>query len=311
MVSSALSSTLSAYRAALSDPSFPRAKTLGFSLGAAALTLIEPRRLSPRARTAYRAAMSTFAGLAVTDSLRAEPLPVDRGTVGAVATGATAALMPLSEKCDAFVIDRANRLLGGATRPLLAAVTAVAMVDAMVRQHQDEMTMPELGEGASWFAHAPRSGGVFDPTADPEIPEATERDLTPKERAVLEALCSKDFPGAEAIRSQLRTARALDWGEAMIGESVLDLTVKDPEQLIVPHFQTWPVGGFFEVDGHGFSAELGVMDGLISTLYLSPVAEDDEQIIRGADLLGGRSFEEALPSASDLKPTLESARPAR
>lgn len=287
-----ISSTLSAYRSALSDPDFPRAKTLGFTLSVAALTLIEPRSLSPRSLTVYRAAVSTCAGLAVADSVRTVPLPIGHGTLGAVATGATAALMPLSEKSDAIIVDGAKRVFGRTTRPLLAGVTAAAMFDAMVRQHRDEQqgeTFPEFDEPS----------------------DAEERDLTPKERAVLEVLASKDFPGAEAIRSQLSSVRALDWGEPMTGQSVLDLQVSDPQQLIVPHFQTWPVAGVFEAEGRRFSAELGIMDGVISTLYLSPVGETEDELMEGAELLDARSFEDALPDASAVKPTLESALPTR
>lgn len=91
------------------------------------------------------------------------------------------------------------------------------------------------------------------------------RDLTPAERAVLERLCADDWPGAEAARVQLATARFGGHSHGP-GDNCFDIVVAEDAPRIAR--ADGPVHGLnvFDGDEATGAVDLWVRDGRLHSM---------------------------------------------
>lgn len=96
------------------------------------------------------------------------------------------------------------------------------------------------------------------------------RDLTKNERQLIERLLTKDFPGVEALRSQLETARA----SAIDAEGSLQFRVSGPLAAVQQRVPT--EGYYFDTEGVEFRPAVNVLLHVIEgKLHELEVYKDD------------------------------------
>ena len=255
------------------------------------LSLIEPRRLGPWSRAAYRLGVAGASGLLAADTASEEDVLLSRGLDGVLVGAATLGLMDLAEHLDARIVDAMSRR--GISRPRLALAALGAA---------GTVAMYALGARRD----APESGAEHeDDVEERELP-VPARDLV----AVLLGAAGEgaDLPGAAALRAQLAQARAHGPSEET-GEVWLD--VPETAERAVPRYQTWPVRGSFTQQGHRFEAELQIDDGLLSMLTVLPAAGEGKDAGEREDAalehLTSPGF--ALPAPSEVEMLRETAAP--
>lgn len=246
-----------------------------------ALTLIEPRDLGPWQRAAYRLAVSAGSGLMMADVAADDQPLMDPARDGLVAGGMTLGLMDLTEHVDGRIVEALHGVGVHKPRPLMAVLNA--------------------GAAALLYA-VPPSGGDWAPFDD-AFEESEPQDLPVEVRELIAMLLEPsedgtEIPGAGTLRDQLATARTYDPGYATCD---VQLLVEDPERLVVPHQQTWPVTGRFERGGLGHRLELMIGEGRLAMLTV--MVEDDEE--SGVD---PDAFEAALEALAS--PDFRFPRPA-
>ena len=236
----------------------PRSLENGLASSAAmgALTLVDPARLSPGGRLAYRGAMAALAAAGVAIELNAEDDdlvldPTSRVAITVGAAGVILALAEVSERWDAQ-LHRYLRERGVPAPRLLMAAGAAAF----------SLASFELGR----LVPRPRSAGAGEDLVLQPVP-AEVRDL------VLGMLAATEGHGAGELRAQLQTARVE--GPASGGfSSVVEFVVPQDAPLAVPHDFTFPVKAHFRTEGgEEVRTLLIVQDGLLNALVLDPVTE--------------------------------------
>lgn len=244
-----------------------------------ALSLVEPRRLGPWTRAAYRLGTAVVSGLLVADTTTEEGALLDPARDGLLAGGATLGLMDLSEHADRRIVDGLRRLGVARPRVLLAGIGAAGAAALYL--------VPSS-------ARTERGGdlGQFEDDQEPaEMPEQV--------RALIAALLEPpldggDHPGAPALRTQLDSARIV---EVDSGPGDVTLVVEQTERLAVPRNQTWPVTARFEEDGFRFSLELQVDGGRLGMLSVM-VADEEERTDEALELLDRPDYE--LPELQEI-----------
>lgn len=256
-----------------------------------ALTLIEPRRLGPWTRAAYRVGTAAVSGLLVADTTTEEGALLDPALDGLLTGGVTLGLMDLSEHLDHRIVGGLQRL--GVSRPrlLLAGIGAA-------------------GAAALYLVPTPtwaERGGELAPSEDDqatvEMPEQV--------RALIAALLAPpadggDHAGAPALRTQLDSTRVIDVGS---GSSDVMLVVERAERLAVPWNQTWPVTGRFDQGGFCFSLELQIDEGRLGMLSVM-VLDEDERVDEALEFLDRPGYELPTPQAITLHHESESEEPS-
>lgn len=246
-----------------------------------ALTLIEPRRLGPRARAAYRVGTAAVSGLLAADTTTEEGALLDPALDGLLTGGVTLGLMDLSEHLDRRIVDGLHRL--GVTRPrlLLAGIGAA-------------------GAAALYLVPAAKlAWRDGEPGAADDDPETA--DMPEQVRALIAALLAPpaeggDHPGAPALRTQLGSARVVEVGYAS-SDVVID--VEQAEHLAVPRNQTWPVTGRFEQGGFWFSLELQIDAGRLGMLSVM-VQDTEERGDEAMEFLDRPGYELPMPQELTL-----------
>lgn len=250
------------------------------------LSLIEPRRLGPWSRAAYRIGTAGVSGLLVADTTREEEVMLSRGLDGVIIGAATLGLMDLVEHLDARIVDAMGRR--GISRPrlVLAALGAAGTVAmyALDTYRASEEHGTEIEE------------------------DVEERELPTPVRDLVDLLLAAegtDLPGAAALHAQLPEANAHGPSEEA---AEVWLSVPETAERAVPRQQTWPVRGVFTQKGHRFQAELQIDDGLLSMLSIV-LADDIEEADVDAALehLSGTDF--SLPGSDEIKIVRETATP--
>lgn len=247
----------------------PHAVENGVALAGAtaALTLIEPRRLSVSGRLAYRAALGAITGWAAWTAVRTEheylmPTTSKIGvTAGAV--GVALALCEAGEALDTRIHDALARR--GVRRPRLAMAGATAA----------------LGVGSWWLARrVDNEFPDFESDDDLDAPGAVP--LPNEVRALVTAILEKtEGFGAPELRTQLAQASA----SLYVGEREDDfypgIGFEVPEELsrAVPATATFPViGRYRQLGGRTFDWHLFIAEGLLRSFHAAPGADwsDDE-----------------------------------
>lgn len=245
-----------------------------------ALSLVEPRRLGPFAHGAYRVGVAAATAALVADSSRYDLPVLDPVRDGVVAGGVTLGLMDVIESFDARMVDVLRGL--GMTRPRLALAALGAVGAAAV------IALPHMGEPDRGWAPLEETFG--EPAGVPLPSEA--RDL-------IAALLADDPDapapsGAQALRDQLATARALDTGGV---STDLQLVVEDPERLAVPRQQLWPVRAEFRRGGIRYELELQIDDGRLGMLSVM-VPDEEPRLEHALSQLSSPAF--VLPEPHEI-----------
>ncbi|WP_114855500.1 hypothetical protein [Brachybacterium sp. YJGR34] len=265
----------------MTSPAARRLLHLTAAAGAVgALTLIEPRRLGPGPRAAYRVGTAVVSGALAADTAQDAPL-LDPVRDGVVAGGITLGLMDVLERIDARTVDSLAALGVRRPRVLLAALGAAgtAAVCALPR-----LTGP-----------IERRGGTEEGFAEGETAP-----LPCEVRALLAALLAPgpaDPPGAAALRDQLEAARAVDPGYL---DGDVQIHVEDPERLAVPRTQIWPVAGEFSHAGFRYELQLQVEEGRLGMLTVM-VRADEARLAQALEHLASPGFVLPDPSALTLR----------
>ncbi|GAA1420069.1 hypothetical protein [Agrococcus citreus] len=240
------------------------------SAAVAALTLIDPRVLTPGRRLGYRAAMAGLTAWSTWALLRTEAgAALSAGArLGMVvgAAGATLGIAEAGEALDARLHDRVRA--AGIDRPralLAAAAGAISIGGWWLGRRSDA-------------AAATAVAGVEDEPAEElvEVPDDV--------RALADRLlAATDGFGAPELRSQLAAARAVRW-EGPEPEGFwpgIGFAVPAGAPLAVPGDANLPViGRYTAVEGRSFDVMLGVQDGRLAMLSISEGRDwsDDERI---------------------------------
>lgn len=265
---------------------------IGLLAGAVgALSLVEPRRLGPVARAAYRVGVASVSGVIAADTARTSGALLDPIRDGVLTGGVTLGMMDLAEAADALLVDGLHRAGLAHPRPLLAALGAAGTVAAYA---------------------LPGSVGVDRWGALEEVFAESETTELPAEvRALLETLLApgpdgEDLPGAHVLREQLATVRAVDPGYPT---SDVPLHVPEPRRRAVPHQQTWPVTGRFRRGGIEHMLELTISEGALAMLsvMLGPEASaagEDPRLDRILEEMSSPGF--LLPEPGELELRRES-----
>ncbi|ATG55556.1 hypothetical protein CFK41_12820 [Brachybacterium ginsengisoli] len=256
-----------------------------------ALSLIEPRRLGPWTRAAYRVGTAAVSGLLVADTTTEEGALLDPTLDGLLGGGVTLGLMDLSEHLDHRIVGGLHRL--GVSRPrlLLAGIGAAGAA------------VLYLVQTPTWTERGGELAPSEDGQATVEMPEQV--------RALIAALLEPpvdggDHAGAPALRTQLDSTRIV---EVDSGSSDVMLVVERAEHLAVPWNQTWPVTGRFDQGGFCFSLELQIDDGRLGMLSVM-VLDEDERADEALEFLDRPGYELPTPQAITLHHESESEEPS-
>jgi hypothetical protein len=239
----------------------PRSLENGLASSAAmgALTLIDPARLSPGGRLAYRGAMAALAAAGVAIELNADDDdlfldPTSRVAITVGAAGLILGMAEVSEHWDARMYGYLAQR--GVSRPrLLMAAGATAF----------SLASFALGR----LVTRPQPAGRWDDLVLQPVP-AEVRAL------VLGLLDATDGYGADQLRAQLETAQ-VEASAAGDFSSVVEFVVPDGAQRAIPHDFTFPVKAHFRTDsGEEVRALLIVQDGKLDALVLDSVADNGD-----------------------------------
>ncbi|WP_084077829.1 hypothetical protein [Demequina sp. NBRC 110057] len=220
----------------------------------AALTLVEPRRLSVGGRLAYRAAIagvtawSTWAETRDTAPFLLTPATRAGLTVGAA--GLAFGIAEAGEATDARLADALARR--GVARPRAVMAGATALLSL-----------------ATW-KWADRTAAADEPLIDLEE-ETVLIDLPESIRRVTARLleATEDW-GAPELREQLAVARLVtySWTDPLDESSYQPFAIPQDAPRAVPGDARFPVVGRFEDDGHAFTVSLQVSDGHLEAIQV-------------------------------------------
>lgn len=216
---------------------------------AAAITLVEPRKLRGWRRTAYWGAVSLLTGAGAVAAAGDDEFGTEtRAATMAAVSGVTFGLREPFLALDALVVDQLRRLGIGQPRLLLAGLT--------------------LAAGAVAVAQGARRGT---PDEEPDVP--APQDIEPRVRQVVaEMLARTDEWGAAQLREQFAAARQL--GPFEHGYVEFEVPEDAPE-VPVESF-TFPVHGRGTIGGAGVVVSLHVEAGRLSALFVDPEGDADE-----------------------------------
>lgn len=223
----------------------------------AALTLIDPRRLTVGQRAVYRLANAGLAAWFVGIGFRgADPSgavpPMGRAALVAGTAGATLGFAEAGEAVDARVHDAIARTGARHPRRWLAAGAAVFAV------------------GSWWLSRA-----LETPEDTPEVQQVAV-DLPEDVRALAaHLLAATDDFGAPELRAQLADAQRLVFDDSD-GEFWPDAQLEVPDELprAVPAHATFPVAGRFHAFGDlSFDVRLMVVNGALTSVVVDEGAD--------------------------------------
>jgi hypothetical protein len=211
------------------DPTSP---VFGVASAAAfgALSLVDPARLSPASRLAYRAGLATttawWTGV-TTDRDRTVFVPA-HVVAGAVAGAAVWALAGPSEALDARIVSRLQAAGIGRPRAWMAAVSAASVL-------------------ASFAADRAASASPEDEVWVDEL--ARTRPVTPTVYAIVRGILqATDTADADVLLAQLEAAQEIYYDTGADAEAgteeftpMVEFDVPDEVARVVPHAQTYPV----------------------------------------------------------------------
>ena len=249
-----------------------------------ALTLVEPRRLTPGSRLAYRGAVAAVTGWVVWATLRPRSAadldllgPLNRTALTAGTAGAALGLAEVGEAVDAKVHDRLVR--SGVTRPRLwLAVGSLALGLASWAASRND----------AGFSLPDHAGADEDGRSLVELPDEV-RGLA------LRLLSATEEFGAPQLREQLATARLVRFAdeEPELGYSAFE--VSDAVARAVPGTATFPVvGRFRDAAGQQFGIRLFVEDGRLESMHIDEEDGDGAGSVYGA---AGDADEAAVPAS--------------
>ncbi|MFF0905475.1 UNVERIFIED_CONTAM: hypothetical protein RF653_17535 [Kocuria sp. CPCC 205316] len=264
----------------------PVSPVFGASSAAAfgALSWIDPSRLSPARRRAYRVGVAAttawWAGV-TTDQERTALVPAN--VVAGVAAGAAVlALSDASETLDARIVGRLEAAGVRHPRRWLAAASVASVVVGYAVDRA----------GARAEAQALEVG---------EEPVRT-RALTPAVRAVVQGILqATDTAEARVLLGQLAVAQESYFDDGVQGFSTtVEFQVPDDVVRVVPHHQTYPVRAQCHApNGTQLQISLQLMEGKLSHLAIDFADEahfEDESAIDVVEELLDQ-----WPDASDLR----------
>ncbi|MEJ1155729.1 MULTISPECIES: hypothetical protein [Microbacterium] len=223
----------------------------------AAMTLIDPRRLTTARRLIYRSTMAAFTAWGVWVVLKADDDSTLTGsarvgvTVGAA--GATLGIAEAGEALDARLSDSLVR--AGASRPraILAVGAATISLISWWMGRTQPATVPQ--------------GSIDDAAAEQFVAVPDEV------RALVSHLLSASSGfGAHELRAQLAVARASVYEGSQLGDFWPGVGFQVPADLpvAVPGDATFPViGRYRALEGRTFDLYLVVQDGRLGTLAVS------------------------------------------
>lgn len=277
-----------------------------------ALALINPRRLTPGKRAAYRTAVAGLTGWMAwaamnEQSSQTSVAPEVKVGVTTAAAGIALGGADLGETLDGKIHDAL--LKRGATRPRLWMAAATAVLNLAV------LTLDRKSD--AWLAQPDTlDNGEYD---ELEGLEATLVDLPDDVRALIETLldATESF-GAAELRTQLERAKLEEW----VGEDESSFYPgaglhTDPDlALAVPGNGNFPViGRFRALDGLTFDVYLTLQEGRLASLSISEAADwTEDAMIEWFE--AGRSVQEldGWPHPDELElliETPEGYRPVR
>ncbi|MEE6281168.1 hypothetical protein [Georgenia sunbinii] len=247
---------------------------LGVAAATGALTLVDPARLGPLGRFAFRSSEAavvggmTWFGLKQSKDLEWQPELRVAVTSGVVAV--TYAFAELSEVFDAAVVRQLRRR--GVRRPRVAmAVAGVGLA----------LTMSLLERRADARTAAADDDGDADEAIVRELPQQV-RDIV---AAILEQTEDHD---SLRLRAQLAVAGEEVWGDDDGFGRMLELAVPDDVPLAVPHTFTFPVSGrFLSSRGVPCAVQLLVDGGRLSAVVIDVASDEWDAIADDWDDAGG------------------------
>lgn len=262
----------------------PVSPVFGASSAAAfgALSLIDPSRLGPARRRAYRAGVAaTTAWWAGVTTDRAALVPANV-VAGALSGVAVLALSDASEKLDARIM---RRLEAAGVRHPRRWVAAASVASVLVGYTVDR-------------AKARAEAQALEAGEDLVRTRALTPDVREVVRGILQATDSAD---AQVLLGQLAVAQESFFNDDLEGFSAtVEFQVPEDVVRVVPHHQTYPVQARCQApDGTQLQISLQVMEGKLSHLAIDVAEEDhfeDENAIDVVEELIGQ-----WPAPSDLR----------
>ena len=274
-----------------------RAALYTVALGAAAL--IDPAKLTPGGRAAYRLALAGITAAVVAGDTPRELGPQGRAAAATVAGGAVLGLAEAGEALDGTLQRSLARRGVRSPRLVFAAVTAglafATELPALLSARRDGLTS---------------EGWTFGFNAGDDSDRATYGNLPEGARSLVAGML--DFSadqGAEALRAQLAVARERIWDNAPGAYEVIEFDVPGADALprAVPHSQLFPVIAEFDDPRTGAArlVRLSIGDGRLEQLTIeanSAVADDDNSDANSLDMVFPEEAWGAAPRTSWLWP---------
>lgn len=236
------------------SPVFGATSTLAFG----ALSLVDPARLTPGRRRAYRAALATTTAwwTAVTTGRDRTVYVPAHAVAGLLAGGAAWALADASDALDERILGSLRT--AGVRRPRrwMAAISAAGVLASFARDRAVARTEDAvLGEDL-----------------------VRTRPVTPQVREVVRGiLLAADDPAAGELLAQLELAQESYFDDGDDGfATVVEFEVPEEAVRVVPHSQVYPVQARFEApDGTRLQVSLQLHEGRLAHLVVDAVDEDD------------------------------------
>lgn len=237
------------------SPVFATASTAAFG----GLSLVDPARLSPRRRQAYRAALAATTGLwtaVTTDRDRTLLLPAHL-VAGLLAGGATWALADASESLDTRLITRLQTAGVRHPRRWMAAISAAGVLASFAV----DRAMSQTASEEVWLEDLMRT-----------------RPVTPQVREVVQAMLQvPGAPDAGELLAQLEAAQEsyFDDGENRFA-TMVEFDVPEEVVRVVPHTQIYPVQARFTAsNGTELAVSLQIHEGKLANLEIETVGDED------------------------------------
>lgn len=236
------------------SPVFASASTAAFG----ALSLVNPARLTPRRRQAYRAALATTTGLwtaVTTDRERTLLIPAHL-VAGVFAGGAAWALADASEALDHRLITRMQTAGMHHPRRWLAAISAASVLASFAADRAASQTEEEV-----WLEDLMRTRPVT-----PQVQEVV--------RAILQVPGAPDAPELLAHLELAQESYFVD-GEDQFA-TMVEFVVPDEVLRVVPHTQLYPIQARFHApNGIELQVSLQIHEGKLANLEVETVGEED------------------------------------
>lgn len=227
-----------------------------------ALALVNPRKLTPWSRLAYRSTVASFSAWSTWVSIKPRDSfdilgPFGRAAVTIGAAGATLGISEVGETLDGYLHEKIAAT--GAENPRRWMAAGQAALCLALWQ------ATRLGETAN---------------EDAEDPETQERihNLPPQLRMLTKhLLTATEQYGAPQLLQQLETARLISYDEPEETESFcpdLRFTIDNDAPRAVPGNATFPVIGRFQaLDQRTFDIHLTIDDGQLENIYITEGAD--------------------------------------